>query len=113
AVRPLARLAAPRRRPARATEDTVELARAHLGCARMLIEEGQAEQAGPHLARAERLLELDGESVELGGLRTAQSRWAAALGREEEALERAREAIETLDGHEGEGSAWYALGVAD
>ncbi|TMK95576.1 MAG: helix-turn-helix domain-containing protein, partial [Actinobacteria bacterium] len=33
-----------------ATEDTVELARAHLGCARMLIEEGQAEQAGPHLA---------------------------------------------------------------
>src|SRR5438045_1069717 len=31
-----------------ANEDTVELARAHLTCARMLVEEGQGEYAGPH-----------------------------------------------------------------
>src|SRR5207237_10402146 len=36
-----------------ANEDTVELARAHLTCARMLVEEGQGESAGLHLEHAE------------------------------------------------------------
>jgi len=95
-----------------ATEDTVELARAHLTCARMLVDEGQAESAGTHLDRAEWLLQLSGEPGELGILRTAQSRWAAEVGRVDEALERAREAVEILEGHEAQGGAWYALGVA-
>jgi transcriptional regulator with XRE-family HTH domain len=95
-----------------ATEDTVELARAHLTCARVLVDEGQAESAGTHLERAEWLLQLSGEPGELGILRTAQSRWAAEVGRVDEALERAQEAVEILEGHEAQGGAWYALGVA-
>jgi transcriptional regulator with XRE-family HTH domain len=95
-----------------ANEDTVELARAHLTAARMLVEEGQGESAGIHLERAEWLLQLAGEPGELGILRTEQSRWAAEVGRVDEALERAREAVEILDGYEEQGGAWYALGVA-
>jgi tetratricopeptide (TPR) repeat protein len=95
-----------------ANEDTVELARAHLTCARMLVEEGQGESAGMHLDRAEWLLQLAGEPGELGILRTEQSRWAAEIGRADEALDRAREAVEILEGHEEQGGAWYALGVA-
>jgi tetratricopeptide (TPR) repeat protein len=90
----------------------VELARAHLTCARMLVEEGQGESAGMHLDRAEWLLQLAGEPGELGILRTEQSRWAAEIGRADEALDRAREAVEILEGHEEQGGAWYALGVA-
>ena len=95
-----------------ATEDTVELARAHLTCARLLVEEAQAEQAGTHLERAEWLLRLGGEPAELGVLRTEQSRWAAEVGRPDEALERARDAVEILEGDEAQGGAWYALAVA-
>jgi transcriptional regulator with XRE-family HTH domain len=95
-----------------ASEETLELARAHLSCARVLIANGGAEEAGTHLAQAERLLAVGGETADLGQLRTAQARWAAELGRGEEAIERAREAIEILEGGEGEGGAWYALGVA-
>ena len=95
-----------------ATEDTVELAHAHLTCARLLVEEGQAEQAGTHLERAEWLLRLGGEAAELGVLRTEQSRWAAEVGRVDEALDRARDAVEILEGDEAQGGAWYALGVA-
>jgi tetratricopeptide (TPR) repeat protein len=95
-----------------ATEDTLELARAHLSCARMLIGEGEAEQAGTHLERAGRLLEPDGDPTDLGALRTAQARRAAELGRGDEALEWARQAIALLEGAEEEGDAWYALAVA-
>ena len=95
-----------------ANEDTVELARAHLTCARMLVEEGQGESAGVHLERAEWLLQLAGEPGELGILRTEQSRWAAEVGRVDDALERAREAVEILEGYDEQGGAWYALGVA-
>jgi tetratricopeptide (TPR) repeat protein len=92
--------------------DTVDLARAHLGCARAMIGDGQVEQAGTHLEHAERLLAFGGDRADLGRLRTAQARWAAELGRGEEAIERAREAIDTLEDDEGQGGAWYALGVA-
>jgi transcriptional regulator with XRE-family HTH domain len=95
-----------------ASEETLELARAHLSCARVLIADGRAEQAGTHLDQSERLLAVGGDTADLGRLRTAQARWAAALDRGEEALERAREAIEILEDDEGEGGAWYALGVA-
>jgi tetratricopeptide (TPR) repeat protein len=95
-----------------ATDDTLELARAHLTCARMMIADGQAEQAGTHLERAERLLGLAGDRADVGALRTAQARWAAELGRGDEALERAQEAVETLEDEEDEGDAWYALGSA-
>jgi len=95
-----------------ATDDTLELARAHLTCAHMMIADGQAEQAGPHLERAERLLGLAGDRAEMGALRTAQARWAVELDRGDEALERAQEAVETLEDEEGQGDAWYALGSA-
>ena len=97
---------------AEATDDTLELARAHLTCAHMMIADGQAEQAGPHLERAERLLGLAGDRAEIGALRTAQARWAVELERGDEALERAQEAVETLEDEEGEGDAWYVLGSA-
>jgi transcriptional regulator with XRE-family HTH domain len=95
-----------------ASEETIALARAHLSCARVLIANGGAEQAGTHLEQAERLLTVGGDTSDLGRLRTMQARWAAELGRSDEAIERAQEAIEILEGDEGEGGAWYALGVA-
>lgn len=94
------------------TEDTLQLARAHLLCSEILIFAGQAERAGQHLELAGRLFELGGESRDLGAVRTQQAKRALALGHADEALERAREALGFLGEHLEQGSAWHALGLA-
>src|SRR3954468_21215997 len=94
-----------------ATEDTVQLGRAHLLCAWMLNLEGKAEEAGPHLALSQRALEGRADASDLASLRCEQAKAAAQLGKGEESVVRAREALALLeDGDPAEqGSAWAAL----
>jgi transcriptional regulator with XRE-family HTH domain len=94
-----------------ATEDTVQLARAHLMCAWIFISSARAEDAGPHLEVAEKLLGPNPEPIDLAYLRTEQAKRAVNLGAAEEAVSRAQEALDVLgesDPHE-RGSAWFAL----
>ena len=92
------------------TEDTRQLARAHLHCSQVLLLEGAADRARPHLAHAERLLRLGPDQRDVGVLRTQQAFLAVADGDGETATKLATEAVELLTGHDtGEGSACYAL----
>jgi transcriptional regulator with XRE-family HTH domain len=94
-----------------ATEDTVQLARAHLMCAWIFIASDRAGESGPHLALAEDLLGPHPEPLDLAYLRTEQAKRAVQLGEAREGIKRARQALETLgdsDPHE-QGSAWFAL----
>ena len=96
-----------------ASEDTLELARAHLHCAEILLLEGQAEQAGPHIDRADLLFELGADHRDLGALRTQQAHRAVLLGDAEGAIALGREAVDYLDEHVvDQGSAWHVLGLA-
>ena len=95
------------------TDDMLELARAHLHCAELLMLEDKADQAGPHLDRADLLLALGGDRADLGALRTQQAHRAVRLKAPEEAAGLAREALEHLAERASEqGSAWHALGSA-
>jgi tetratricopeptide (TPR) repeat protein len=95
------------------TEDTLELARAHLHCAEILLLEGHTEQAGTHLQRADRLLELAGDERDLATLRTQQAHLAVRLGALDEAIELATEALGSLaEDAIDAGGAWHALGAA-
>ena len=94
-----------------ATEDTFQLARAHLMCAWIFISAGRAEEAGDHLELAERLFGPHVEPLDLAYLRTEQAKHELQLGHGEEAVARAREALDALgrsDPRE-QGSAWAAL----
>jgi transcriptional regulator with XRE-family HTH domain len=94
-----------------ATEDTVQLARAHLMCAWIFISSDRAEDAGQHLEVAEKLLGPNPEPIDLAYLRTEQAKRAVKLDSSDEAVARAREALDALgesDPHE-RGSAWFAL----
>ena len=98
---------------AEVSENTVDVARAHLHCSQILVLDGQHERARPHLERAERLLDREPDASDTGVLRTQQAFVAAAAGAADEALERAREAIDLLKEESAlQGSAWYALGQA-
>ncbi len=97
-----------------ATEDTVQLARAHLMCAWIFISSGRAQEAGPHLGLAEELLGPRPDPLDLAYLRTEQAKRAVQLGDAGEAVARATDALEVLgdsDPHE-RGSASFALGQA-
>ena len=72
-----------------ATEDTLHLARAHLLSSEILILDGQADDAAPHLEAAERLFDLGGDARDLGAVRAQQAKRAALLGDHEEATRRA------------------------
>jgi tetratricopeptide (TPR) repeat protein len=94
-------------------DDVAELARALLRFCELSIANGQAEAAGEHLERAERLFELGASLRERGVLATLRAKRAAELGQVEEALERGQEALRLLEKHEEEqGGAWQALGTA-
>jgi transcriptional regulator with XRE-family HTH domain len=80
----------------RASDDCLHLARAHLSCAWTLNSAGRAEEAGPHLAAAERLFGLKPEPHDLAYLRTEQAKQALQLGRMEAAAGSAREALALL-----------------
>src|SRR5207244_3352676 len=57
---------------AQIADDTLQVARAHLFSAQILNLEGQAEEAGPHLERAARLLDFGDDAVDRGALRAEQ-----------------------------------------
>ena len=96
-----------------AADDVRELARAHLLCADLLLADGSVDQAGPHLDRAERLLALGGDALDLGRLRTRQSRRAVEAGDSEEAQTLALAAAELLkDDPAEQGEALHALASA-
>jgi tetratricopeptide (TPR) repeat protein len=92
------------------TEDTLHLARAHVLSSDILILDGQAEAAGPHLEVANRLFELGGDAQDKAVVRALEAKREALLGRPDEALARARESLETAESPLG--SAYFALGLA-
>jgi tetratricopeptide (TPR) repeat protein len=96
-----------------ATEDTVHLAKAHLGCAWTLISVGKAEEAAVHLQAAERLFGPSADPIDVAYLRTEQAKHAVALGDADRAIRRAGEALEILgDADPAErGDALRALGA--
>ena len=96
------------------TEDTVQLARAHLLFAWLLIKNDGAEEAGEHLDEAERLLGPNADAIDLAYLRTEQAKRARALGDAEEAVTRARESLAILGESDPaeQGHAWGVLGAA-
>lgn len=79
-----------------ATEDTRQLARAHLFCGETLLDEGDAEGAVPHLVQAERALGESGDAADLGWLWSEQARQKTLSGDHAEAAELARRALEIL-----------------
>jgi transcriptional regulator with XRE-family HTH domain len=97
-----------------ATEDTVQLARAHLMCGWILISSGRAEEAGSHLELAEKLLGAHPEPIDLAYLRTEQAKRAVKLGDADEAITRAQQALGVLGDSDPQeqGNAWFALAEA-
>lgn len=94
-----------------ATEDTLQLGRAHLLCGYLLVAQRNAEDAQMHLARAEELMGGRSSPTDFAYLRTEQSKAAVLVRNGAEAVRRAREALEILgDLDPGEqGAAWLAL----
>ena len=94
-----------------ATEDTLHLARAHIGCAWTLNAADRAGESRKHLEAAERLLGISPAPADLASLRTEQAKAALQLGEHDEAVDRAREAIELLGDSEPaeQGIAWATL----
>jgi tetratricopeptide (TPR) repeat protein len=94
-----------------ATDDSLHLARAHLLSAWIMGAQGNADASGRHLELAERLLGPHPEPIDLARLRTEQAKRAALLAQGDEAVERAREALDLLgDSYElDQGSAAWAL----
>jgi len=94
-------------------DDTLQIARAHLFSAQIENYQGRPEEAGPHLVRAERLLEFGDDVVDRGVLRAEQAKREAKLGRGDSALELAREASKLLAEHVRHApNAWHALAMA-
>jgi transcriptional regulator with XRE-family HTH domain len=81
-----------------ATEDTRQLARAHLFCGETLIDDGDPEAAEPHLAEAERLLGDKADAADVGWLWSEQARQRALSGEHEAAAALAKRALEILKG---------------
>jgi transcriptional regulator with XRE-family HTH domain len=79
-----------------ATEDRIDLGRAHVLCAFILNDDKRPEEAGRHLAIGERLLGETPERADVALLRTEQARVAAQTGDAQRAIERANEALVLL-----------------
>ena len=95
------------------SEDSFHRARAQQLCAHVFNLDDQPERALEHLALAEKLFGPGGDAIELGLIRAEQALAMSALGRGEEALERAREAERLLAvDPDFQGSAWHALAQA-
>jgi tetratricopeptide (TPR) repeat protein len=96
------------------TEHTLHLARAHLSCAWVLLSSDQVEEAAGHLERAEELFGTAADPADLVMLRRHQAELANRVGDHEQALLRAREAIDRAgDDHPTErGNAWFAIAEA-
>ena len=97
-----------------ATEDTLQLGRAHLLCASILILSGHADRARGHLDLAERLLASRADPDDLAALRSEQAKCAAQLGEADAAIAYAEEALTLLgdDNPAEQGLALWALADA-
>ena len=95
----------------KATDDTVALARAYLLAAGVELRDRSTADARRHLELAERLLGQGPERIDVGMLRTGQSRLAELEGDADSAVERAREALAILGDFHGDvqGAAVHAL----
>ena len=96
------------------TEDTLELARAHLFAAEVHLWAGNVAEAERHVTYAERLEDLAADARDLGALHSCQ---ALALARRGE-LDRARRLIqraheELADAPAEQGLLWVAQAVSD
>ena len=94
-----------------ATEDTVELGRAHLLCGYILVAQQDAQSARRHLDRADTLLGSSPTATDLAYLRTEQAKVALLENDGAEAVRRAREALKVLGDRDPpeQGAAWLAL----
>lgn len=81
-----------------ATEDTLDLGRAHLLCAYILNSDGQGLEAENQLALAERLLGPRPERPDLTSLLSERAKAAALLGQGDAAVRYADQALELLGG---------------
>ncbi len=81
-----------------ATEDTRQLARAHLSCGEILIDDDDPEQAQGHFELAEKLLGEHADAADLAWLYSEQARAALLLGEDEPAEQLARRALSLLAG---------------
>jgi transcriptional regulator with XRE-family HTH domain len=96
-----------------ASEDTLQVARAHLLSAQIFNLERRPDEAAPHLARAERLLVFGENRADRGVLLAEQAKNAAQVGDVDRALALARESLELLrDDVWMVSNALYALGAA-
>jgi tetratricopeptide (TPR) repeat protein len=95
------------------TEDNVHLARAHLLCGQVFNLDESAEQAIVQLTQAERLFGERIDSIDLGHLRSEQSKALSTFGEAKQALAYAQEAVQRLDSDlDYLSSAWHALAKA-
>lgn len=96
-----------------ASDDSLQLARAHLLSAQIGNLDGRVKETGHHLAQADRLLALGGDTDDIGILRAEQAKHAAKSGQPEHALRLAHEAVAALEEDTRfAATAWHALGVA-
>jgi transcriptional regulator with XRE-family HTH domain len=96
------------------TEDSLELARAHLFAAEVQLWAGNVPEAERHLAFAARLESLAADARDLGALHSCQALAHARRGDSERArrlIERARE--ELADAHAEQGLLWLAQGLTE
>ena len=75
-----------------ASEDRLQLARAHLACAQMCNLDGRPEEAKHHLAEAGEILRQGADATDLGVLRAEQAKVAVLERRGHDAMRLAKEA---------------------
>jgi transcriptional regulator with XRE-family HTH domain len=96
----------------RKTEDSLQLARAHMVCAEILGWSDRPREALRHLAIFEQLLQRP-DHPDIGEARSMQALCSAKTGDFDRAHEFAREALQLLgDTQTGQAAAWYALALA-
>jgi tetratricopeptide (TPR) repeat protein len=96
-----------------ATEDRLQLARAHLACAQLTNLDARPGEAAHHLAEAEELFRQGADATDLGVLRAEQAKVAASEDRKEDTRTLAQEAAELLgDDVRYLGLREHVLGVA-
>jgi transcriptional regulator with XRE-family HTH domain len=96
-----------------ASEDRLQLARAHLACAQLTNLDARPAEAARHLAEAEELLRQGADATDLGVMRAEQAKVAAMEGRADDTMSLAREADELLsDDVRYSGLAAHVLGIA-
>jgi transcriptional regulator with XRE-family HTH domain len=96
------------------TEDTLQLARAHLLCAQIHLWDAEPGLAERHLEPAERLVLLQADRRDVAALRARRALAAAWRSEFEAARSHADAALQMLGENEGDQAvAWFALGLAD